>query len=169
MSKLITITELSKILNLIDNKNKKPLNHVLRYWEKEFKEIKPRKINNRRYYSSKQVEIIKKIKFLLKNKGMTISGVKNLLHKNTNKLDDYNEDSLKVDYYKYLIKDKSKSLLKNKKFKKEIVDKKRISIILKNISKKSKKLKIDPEITKKIWKAMIKAFIDYEFKNFNKK
>ena len=112
MSKLITITELSKILNLIDNKNKKPLNHVLRYWEKEFKEIKPRKINNRRYYSSKQVEIIKKIKFLLKNKGMTISGVKNLLHKNTNKLDDYNEDSLKVDYYKYLIKDKSKSLLK---------------------------------------------------------
>ena len=112
MSKLITITELSKILNLIDNKNKKPLNHVLRYCEKEFKEIKPRKINNRRYYSSKQVEIIKKIKFLLKNKGMTISGVKNLLHKNTNKLDDYNEDSLKVDYYKYLIKDKSKSLLK---------------------------------------------------------
>ena len=112
MSKLITITELSKILNLIDNKNKKPLNHVLRYWEKEFKEIKPRKINNRRYYSSKQVEVIKKIKFLLKNKGMTISGVKNLLYKNTNKLDDYNEDSLKVDYYKYLIKDKSKSLLK---------------------------------------------------------
>ena len=68
-------------------KKKKPLNHVLRYWEKEFKEIKPRKINNRRYYSSKQVEIIKKIKFLLKNKGMTISGVKNLLHKNINKLD----------------------------------------------------------------------------------
>ena len=56
---------------------KKPLNHILRYWEKEFKQIKPKKINNRRYYSPEQVEIIKMIKFLLKNKGMTISGVKN--------------------------------------------------------------------------------------------
>ena len=57
-------------------KQKNLLNHILRYWEKEFKEIKPKKINNRRYYSLKQVEIIKMIKFLLKNKGMTISGVK---------------------------------------------------------------------------------------------
>ena len=48
MSKLINISELSKMLNLIDPKTKKPLNHVLRYWEKEFKEIRPKKINNRR-------------------------------------------------------------------------------------------------------------------------
>ena len=54
MSKLINISELSKMLNLIDSKTKKPANHVLRYWEKEFKEIKPKKINKRRYYSSKQ-------------------------------------------------------------------------------------------------------------------
>jgi len=60
-------------------------------------------------------------------------------------------------------------VIKNKKFKKEIVDKKRISIILKNISVKSKKNKIDTRITQKIWKSMIKAFIDYEFRNFNKK
>ena len=60
-------------------------------------------------------------------------------------------------------------VIKNKKFKKDIVDKKRINVILKNISKKSKIKKIDPKITKKIWIAMIKAFIDYEFKNFNKK
>ena len=60
-------------------------------------------------------------------------------------------------------------VIKNKKFKKDIVDKKRINVILKNISKKSKIKKIDPQITKKIWIAMIKAFIDYEFKNFNKK
>ena len=66
-------------MNLVDPITKKPLNHVLRYWEKEFKEIKPKKINNRRYYSPKQVEIIKMIKFLIKNKGMTILGVKNLL------------------------------------------------------------------------------------------
>ena len=60
-------------------------------------------------------------------------------------------------------------VIKNKKFKKDIIDKKRISIILKNISKKSKKKKIDPKITNKIWKSMIKAFIDYEFRNFKKK
>ena len=60
-------------------------------------------------------------------------------------------------------------VIKNKNFKKDIVDKKRIKIILKNISKKSKAKGIDPVITKKIWKTMINAFIDYEYKNFNKK
>ena len=61
------------------------------------------------------------------------------------------------------------SVIKNKRFKKDIIDKKRISVILKNISKKSKKRKIDPKITNSIWKAMIKAFINYEFRNFKKK
>ncbi len=59
-------------------------------------------------------------------------------------------------------------VLKNKKFKKDIIDRKRINIILKNINKKSKRRNIDPIITKKIWKAMISAFIDYEFRNFKK-
>ena len=88
MSKLVRISDLSKILNLVDPVTKKPLNHIIRYWEKEFKEIRPRKINNIRYYSSKQIELIKMIKFLLKNKGMTIDGVKNLINfvRNKNKL-----------------------------------------------------------------------------------
>tara|TARA_B100001057_G_scaffold86339_1_gene82248 strand:- start:214 stop:495 length:282 start_codon:yes stop_codon:yes gene_type:complete len=60
-------------------------------------------------------------------------------------------------------------VIKNKKYKKDIVDKKRISIILKNIHKKSIVKKIDPKITFKIWKSMIRAFIDYEYRNFNKK
>ena len=60
-------------------------------------------------------------------------------------------------------------VIKNKKFKKDIVDKKRISVVLKNISKKSKNKKIDPKITNRIWISMIRAFIDYEFRNFNKK
>ncbi len=111
MNKLIPISELSKKLNLVDQNTKKPLNHILRYWEKEFKEIRPRRINKRRYYTLKQVEIIKMIKFLLKNKGMTISGVKNLINSNINKLDDPNYDSLKVDYYKTVLKTKSKSIL----------------------------------------------------------
>ena len=60
-------------------------------------------------------------------------------------------------------------VLINKKFKKDIIDKKRISIILKAIKSKSKKKNIDEIITKKIWSAMIKAYIDYEFRKFKKK
>jgi DNA-binding transcriptional MerR regulator len=115
MSKLFIISEVAELLGLIDPLTKKPLNHILRYWEKEFKQIKPTKINNRRYYSSKQIEIIKMIKFLLKDKGMTISGVKNLLNLNTNKLDYRNIDSLKTDYQKINLKNKSKALLEKLK------------------------------------------------------
>ena len=60
-------------------------------------------------------------------------------------------------------------VLKNKKYKKDIVDKKRIKVILKNIAKKSKAQKIDTKITNKIWKSMISAYIDYEYRNFKKK
>tara|TARA_X000000950_G_C13653434_1_gene552689 strand:- start:40 stop:426 length:387 start_codon:yes stop_codon:yes gene_type:complete len=115
MNKLINISEASKILNLIDPKTKKPLNHVLRYWEKEFNEIKPKKINNRRYYSQKQIEIIKLIKFLLRNKGMTIFGVKKLMNLNINNLDDNDLRSLNADYYKKNLKEKSKLLLEKLK------------------------------------------------------
>ena len=59
-------------------------------------------------------------------------------------------------------------VLINKKYKKDIIDRKRIKIILKNISKKSKKRKIDVKITNKIWKTMIRAFIDYEYRKFKK-
>ena len=119
MSKFINITELSKQLNLINLKNKKPLNHVLRYWEKEFKQIKPKIINNRRYYSQKNIEVIKLIKFLLKDKGMTINGAKDVLNSNINKLDDYNSDGLKASYYKKNAKEKTLKILeKIKKLKK---------------------------------------------------
>ena len=60
-------------------------------------------------------------------------------------------------------------IIKNKRFKKDIVDKKRIKIILLRIKKKSKKMKIDTNITIRIWKSMIRGFIEYEFKNFKKK
>ena len=71
-----------------------------------------------------------------------------------------------------LIKKRTKlvdQVLKNKKYKKDIIDRKRISIIIKNIEKKSKAKKIDPKITKKIWSNMISAYIDYEFRSFKKK
>ena len=111
MTKFIGITDLAKKLDLINPKNKKPLNHVLRYWEKEFKFIKPKIINNRRYYTAREAEKLKMIKFLLKNKGLTISGVKDLLNLRGNKLDDYNSDSLKAEYYKEKFKNNSKSIL----------------------------------------------------------
>ena len=110
MSKFFKISEVSVYLDLVNPLSKKPLNHILRYWEKEFRQIKPKKINNRRYYSAEQVEIIKKIKFLVKNRGMTISGAKKLLNLNINKLDDYDLDSLKADY-KNSLRNKSKNLL----------------------------------------------------------
>ena len=60
-------------------------------------------------------------------------------------------------------------VIQTKEFKNQIVDNKRINIILKRVKKKSLKMKIDNEITNRIWKAMIRAFINYEFKNFKKK
>ncbi len=60
-------------------------------------------------------------------------------------------------------------VLKQKKFKKEIIDKRRIVQILKRINKKSKKIKLDPRISNQIWKSMINSFVKYEFRNFKKK
>tara|TARA_B100000579_G_C22807240_1_gene843194 strand:- start:1170 stop:1460 length:291 start_codon:yes stop_codon:yes gene_type:complete len=62
-----------------------------------------------------------------------------------------------------------KKILQNKSSKKQIVDKRRIKIILKNIKKKSIKRKIDPKLTEMIWKGMIKGYINYEYRNFKKK
>ena len=89
MNKLINISEMSKILDLIDPITKKPLNYTLRYWEKQFKEIKPLiRAGKRRYYSENDLKTIKLIKFLLKDKGMTIDGAKRILkNKNSDKLD----------------------------------------------------------------------------------
>ena len=111
MSKLLSISEVSKLISLVDPVTKKPLNHILRYWENEFKEIKPKKINNRRYYSLKQIEIIKMINFLLKNKGFTIKGAKRLLNEKRNNLDHSNNNSLKREILKMVLKQKTKLLL----------------------------------------------------------
>ena len=112
---MINISELSKLLKIVNIKTKRPSNYVLRYWEKEFKQIKPTIIKNRRYYSKKQINIIRLIKFLLKEKGMTINGVKNVLKSNINSLDDYNSFSLKADYHRKIIKNKSKKILEKLK------------------------------------------------------
>ena len=74
-----TIGEVAEILELDSIGNKKNT-HTIRYWESEFKQIKPIIINKRRYYDDKNIDILRKIKFLLKDKGMTISGVKKQLN-----------------------------------------------------------------------------------------
>ena len=111
MDKYINIAELAKILNLVDPVSKKPLNYILRYWEKNFSQIKPKIINKRRYYSKEQIEKIKLIKYLLKTKGMTINGAKLVLKSKINKLDDYNSFSLKANYYKRAFKKKAVKVL----------------------------------------------------------
>ena len=111
MSKLFSISELSKSLNIENLENNKISNHTLRYWEKEFKQLKPKFIKKRRYYTSKQIEVVKLIKFLLKDNGMTVKGVKKILNDKINKLDDYDFNSLKTEYFKINIKNKSKNIL----------------------------------------------------------
>jgi DNA-binding transcriptional MerR regulator len=94
-----TIGEVAKILDLV-NKKKKTLNtHTIRYWEKEFNQIKPKILNgNRRYYDKPSIEILKYIKFLLKDQGMTINGVKKVLKTNKSlKLDELKKNSINTD------------------------------------------------------------------------
>tara|TARA_B100000674_G_scaffold38832_1_gene27181 strand:- start:221 stop:589 length:369 start_codon:yes stop_codon:yes gene_type:complete len=90
-----TIGEVAKILNLVNKKNGKLSTHTIRFWEKEFKQIKPFIFSGkRRYYDDKTILILKKIQFLLKNKGMTVKGVKNELQNNDSELDEFNNKTI---------------------------------------------------------------------------
>ena len=111
-----TIGEVTKILNLKSKKGKKIPTHTIRFWEKEFKQIKPKILNgNRRYYDIKNLELLKKIKFLLKEQGMTVNGVKKMLsYKEPLKLDETLNKSIRADILKNKLKNISK-LVKNLK------------------------------------------------------
>ena len=88
-SKYKTIGEVAKILNLINQKNGLPSTHTIRFWEKEFKQIKPKIFTgNRRYYDENSINVLKKIKFLLKDQGMTLNGVKKVLNSNDSDIDE---------------------------------------------------------------------------------
>tara|TARA_B100000686_G_scaffold77511_1_gene83567 strand:- start:67 stop:465 length:399 start_codon:yes stop_codon:yes gene_type:complete len=111
-----TIGEVTKELGLVDKKTGNLQTHTLRYWESQFKQIKPSiRAGNRRYYSKKDFKIIKLIKFLLKEKGLTISGVKKILNNpERHSLD----DNINLGVYKQgfksseLIKEKVKNISK---------------------------------------------------------
>jgi DNA-binding transcriptional MerR regulator len=89
-----TIGEVAKLLNLINKKNGCLNTHTIRFWEKKFKQIKPKILTgNRRYYDSSSIELLKKIKYLLKEKGMTINGVKKLINSNNSlELDEFSNN-----------------------------------------------------------------------------
>ena len=90
-----SIGEVAKILNLVNKKNGKLSTHTIRFWEKEFKQIKPFIFSGkRRYYDDKTILILKKIQFLLKNKGMTVKGVKILLQNNDSELDEFDNKTI---------------------------------------------------------------------------
>ena len=93
-----TIGEVAKILKLNSNNTNIVATHTIRFWEKEFKQIKPKILNgNRRYYDRKNIELLKKVHFLLKEQGMTIKGVKKLFNQNDSlKLDEISNHSIKA-------------------------------------------------------------------------
>ena len=111
-----TIGEVAKILDS-NSKKKSITTHTIRFWEKEFKQIKPKFFNsNRRYYDNKNIELLKKVHFLLKDQGMTINGAKKILS---------NQESLNLDENpNQTIK---ANIVKNKLFK--------ISKLIKNLKK----------------------------------
>ena len=107
-----SIGEVARILNLVNKKNGNLNTHTIRFWEKQFKQIKPKVLTGkRRYYDQDSINVLKKIKFLLKEQGMTINGVKKLF--NTNKalnLDELSNNFISSDNIK--IKNKLKNISK---------------------------------------------------------
>ena len=104
-----SIGEVAKILNLVNEKKGTLNTHTIRFWEKEFKQIKPNILNgNRRYYNNDTIEVLKKVKYLLKDQGMTINGAKKVLNLDKSlKLDELPNNSISA---KYSIKNKIKKI-----------------------------------------------------------
>ena len=114
-----TIGEVAKILNLKSNNKGSLPTYVIRFWETQFKQIKPKILNsNRRYYDEKTIDLLKKIKFLLKDQGMTISGVKKILNNQASlELDEIANKSIRTEKIKNKLRNISYKLkeLKNGK------------------------------------------------------
>ena len=110
-----SIGEVVELLNVNNNKKKNNHSHTLRYWESQFKQIKPIKINNRRYYDRKNIDILLKIQFLLKDQGMTISGVKKFLSANNLNIDDNEKKIINILNIKYRLNNITNLVKKLKK------------------------------------------------------
>ena len=95
-----SIGEVAKILNLVNEKKGTLNTHTIRFWEKQFKQVRPNILDgNRRYYNNDTIEILKKVKYLLKDQGMTIIGAKKVLNSDKSlKLDELPNNSINADY-----------------------------------------------------------------------
>ena len=92
-------------------KNGKTSTHTLRFWEKEFKQLKPKILNgNRRYYSNKDIDFIKLIYNLLKKQGFTIEGAKKLLKNPSFKLDQNFTLGIKNKNFQSNLKDRAEKI-----------------------------------------------------------
>ena len=95
-SKYKTIGEVAKILSLVNKKTGSLSTHTIRFWEKEFNQIKPKVFSgNRRYYDETCINLLKKIKYLLKDKGMTLKGAKMVLNSEDSDIDEIYNTSIK--------------------------------------------------------------------------
>ena len=112
-----TIGEVAELLNLKKSENGKLSTYILRFWEKEFKQIKPKLLNNRRrYYDQRTINLLLRIKYLLKDKGMTIQGVKKILNNKEFDLDERSNLPINVSNNNLKIRlNKISSILKNLK------------------------------------------------------
>jgi len=112
IDKLLSISEVALKFGLINKKKNKPSTHTLRFWETKFKQLKPTILaGGRRYYSAKDIEVVKIIFFLLKKQGLTINGAKKVMNSNLKQLDDPKTSTIKAEYYKNKIKIKTKNIL----------------------------------------------------------
>ena len=95
-----SIGEVAKILDLVNKKKGTLKTHTIRFWEKEFKQIRPKILNgNRRYYNHDTIEVLKKVQYLLKDQGMTINGAKKVLNSDRSlKLDELLNNSINANY-----------------------------------------------------------------------
>ena len=114
-----TISEVTKLLNLKSRSGQKIPTHTIRFWEKEFKQIKPKILNgNRRYYDQSNIDLLKKIKFLLKDQGLTINGAKKVLNSsNSNELDEISNKTIRTDNLRIKISNISNIIKDLKKLK----------------------------------------------------
>ena len=106
-----SIGEVAKILDLVNRKKGTLNTHTIRFWEREFKQIRPKILNgNRRYYNTDTIEVLKKVQYLLKDQGMTINGAKKVLNAGKSlKLDELQNNSINTNYN---IKNKLKNISK---------------------------------------------------------
>jgi DNA-binding transcriptional MerR regulator len=116
---LKTIGEVAKELNLIELETGKAKTYILRFWEKEFPQLKPKlRARGRRYYTQENINFLKKIHYLLKDKGMTIKGAKKIIENNINdiEVDDFERKDISTNN----LLDKKEKLIRIKKIITEI-------------------------------------------------